>query len=250
MRPWEQVVFYSEPFLKRMAERFPSRASGFHHLGFPSNIAVNVTPHLAALAGRIKSGWVDPRALVLYFGHISPGRWFEDLSAAIENLAGRGLLPQVAFVSKFDPVNDDYHRELLARIRATGTESQVSLPGQLTPEQVSHFFQVADVVALPFPEGASFKNGTLAAALSHGAAIVTTITDLTESALKVDGVLATYSPGDVAGLADRMFELLTIPGRRMALGEAGRKVAELLTWENYIRKKLEIYTAAAGKVRS
>jgi glycosyltransferase involved in cell wall biosynthesis len=244
MRPWEAVVFYSEPFLARMAVRFPSRVGRFHHLGFPSNIPIAVAPALAPLVGRVKAGWADPRALVIYFGHISPGRGIEDLLAAAKLLAARGLAPQFVLVSKFDPTTDDYHLSLLARVRADGLTEQVSFPGQLPAEQVSHLFQAADAVALPFPEGASFKNGTLAAALAHGAAVVTTVTDLTESALKTDGVLAAYRPGDVAALADRLAEVLTDPARRAALGAAARRVGESLGWDEYVRRRVEIYAAA------
>ena len=244
MRPWEAVVFYSAPFLARMAARFPARAARFHHLGFPSNIPFAVAPALAPVVGRIKAGWADPRALVMYFGHINPGRGIEDLLTATKVLAARGQFPQVVLVSQFDPANDDYHRALLARVRADGLAEQVSFTGQLAADRVSHLFQAADAVALPFPEGASFKNGTLAAALAHGAAVVTTVTDLTDPALTADGVLAAYTPGDVAALADRLAEVLADPARRAALGAAGRKVAEQLGWDEYVRRRVEIYSAA------
>jgi glycosyltransferase involved in cell wall biosynthesis len=245
MPPWEAVVFYSEPFRARMAAWFPSRAGRFHHLGFPSNIPV--APTLAPLIGRIKAGWPDPRALVMYFGQIGPNRGIEDLLDAAKVLTVRGLAPQFVLVSKFDPANDDYHRELLARVHADGQTAQVSFPGQLPADQVSHLFQAADVVALPFPEGASFKNGTLAAALTHGAAIVTTVTELSESALKADGVLAAYAPGNTLALVDRLTELLVDPARRAALGAAARRVGESLKWDEYVRRRIAIYQIASNQ---
>jgi glycosyltransferase involved in cell wall biosynthesis len=243
-RPWEAVVFYSEPFLKRMAAWFPDRADRFHHLGFPSNIPAAVAPDLQPLVARIKAGWLNPNALVLYFGHINPGRGIEDLLAAAGNLAGRGRRPQFVLVSQFEPERNDYHRGLLARIRADGLDSQVSFPGHLPAEQVSLLFQAADVVALPFPEGASFKNGTLAAALGHGAPVVTTVTDLTDAALKEDGVLLGYPPGDVDALTDRLGEVLASAERRRTLAAGARRVGEQLSWDKYTRRRLEIYQAA------
>jgi len=243
-RPWEAVVFYSEPFLNRMKALFPTRADRFYHLGFPSNIPVAVAPALRQLIARVKAGWANPDAVVLYFGHIAANRGIEDLLAAATNLAGRGLRPQFVFASKFDPTADDYHRQLLGRVAAAGLSDRVSFPGQLPAEQVSHLFQAADVVALPFPEGASFKNGTLATALGHGAAVVTTVTDLTESALKADGVLAAYAPGDVAALTDRLAELLTSPEQRRTLSVGASRLGELFSWDAYIQRRLEIYQKA------
>lgn len=243
--PWEAVIFYSEPFMERMKARFPSRASRFHHLGFPSNIGMAVAPQLRTLVGRIKSGWHDPQALLLYFGHINPGRGIEDLIEAMQRLGERGLKPQLVLISQFDPATNDYHRHLLGLVQNRGLSDCISFPGQLPAEQVSHFFQAADVVVLPFPEGASFKNGTLAAALGHGAAVVTTLTDLSEKALQ--NAVCGYAPGDVQQLANCLAELLVNSSRRVALGESARKVGELLSWENYISKRIAIYESVVAK---
>jgi len=239
IRPWDAIVFYSEPFLERMKARFPSRADRFHHLGFPSNIAVAVSPDLRSLVARVKAGWHDPRSLVMYFGHINAGRGIEEMLEAVKRLGERGLKPQVALVSQFDPQTNDYQRKLLADVAGMGLSDRVSFPGQLPSDQVAHLFQASDVVVLPFPEGASFKNGTLAAALGHGTAVVTTLTDLSEKALH--GAVVGYPPGDVAALTERLAEMLTLHEKRAAISEAARKLGEELSWDVYTAKRIAIY---------
>ncbi|MCS7271937.1 MAG: glycosyltransferase, partial [Gemmataceae bacterium] len=122
-----------------------------------------------------------------------------------------------------------------------GLSERFSFPGRLPPEQVSYWFHAADVVVLPFPDGASFKNGTLAAALVHGAAIVTTISDISEPVLRSNDVVAGYQAGDVSALTDRLAELLTDPQRRDGLKKAAAKLGKTLSWEHYVRRRIEIY---------
>ncbi|MDW8244519.1 MAG: glycosyltransferase family 4 protein [Thermogemmata sp.] len=241
MKPYEAIVFYSEVFLTRMAARFPSRAERYYHQSFPSNIPVMAAPQLRSLVARIRAGWPHPDLIVLYFGHIAPRRGLEDLITAGQNLAHRGFRPHFVLVSQFDPAADDYHRQLLYRIAAAGLSERFSFPGRLPPEQVSYWFHAADVVVLPFPDGASFKNGTLAAALVHGAAIVTTISDISEPVLRSNDVVAGYQAGDVSALTDRLAELLTDPQRRDGLKKAAAKLGKTLSWEHYVRRRIEIY---------
>src|SRR5205807_1298363 len=97
--------------------------------------------------------------------------------------------------SQFDPQKLDYHRRLLERVKAEGLADQVSFTGELGAEQVSQVLAAADLCILPFPDGASFKNGSLAAAIIHGVPTITTVSSLTEPELLEPGALAVYDPG-------------------------------------------------------
>src|SRR4029078_5475910 len=55
-----------------------------------------------------------------------------------------------------------------------GLEPLVRLTGPLPPSAVSAYLQACDAIALPSDEGASFRRGSLLAALEHGCAVVTT----------------------------------------------------------------------------
>lgn len=244
MVPYEAVVFYSASFCERMKSWMPRRASRYYVQGFPANIQPAMSPTLAPVIGRLKAGWPDPFALLVYFGHINRGRGIEEIMDALLALRARGVRPQLVLISKFDPTEDDYHRALLNWVRAEGLADQVTFAGRLEAERVSQLLQAADVCVLPFPDGASFKNGSLAAAITHAIPTVTTVSELTEPELLAAGALQTYRPGDSNALAALLHELLRSPDHCHELRRRMVHLQQLVAWETYIGTRMAIYQSA------
>jgi glycosyltransferase involved in cell wall biosynthesis len=73
-----------------------------------------------------------------------------------------------------DPTNAAYADEIEHRIEKLGLKPYVFWTGFVTDEDVSAYLTLSSVVALPFLDGASFRRGTLMAAIHHSCAIVTT----------------------------------------------------------------------------
>ena len=249
VRPFEAIVFNSRAVHDRLQGKFPSRADRFSFRAIPTNIMPMVSPAIATLAGRIKSGWARPGVMLLYFGHIAPQRGLEDLLSAVQTLNARQRPVQLVLLSQFVPDDVPYHRELLNRVRTLGLADQVSFPGEATPEQVSAWFQAADVAVLPYPDGGSFRNGSLAAALVHGTPIVTTATALTEPEIVTSPGIATYTPGDQAGLVDRLSPIIDDAERRQAMSRSVRELAEVVAWDGYVAHRLEVYEQALARRR-
>lgn len=243
---YSRTVFYSSRFMENMTRRFPTHAREFHLMGFPSNIMRRTNPAIASLAGKIKTGWSTTPFLIVYFGHISSHRGIEDVLASLRTLRAKELSPQLAFLGQFTPEENPYHRSLMASLRKDGLDSQVSFTGTLTAEQVSDWLQAADLCVLPFPRGASLKNGSLAAAIEHGTPTVTTVGDLTDPEVVRSGALQTYPAGDSQRLAGILEQLLRSPERCRQLRERTYALADLLSWDAYLQARSRLYAALTG----
>jgi glycosyltransferase involved in cell wall biosynthesis len=73
-----------------------------------------------------------------------------------------------------DPTNAAYADEIERYIEKLGLKPYVFWTGFVTDEEVSIYLTLSAAVALPFLDGASFRRGTLMAAIHHACAIVTT----------------------------------------------------------------------------
>lgn len=247
---YDALIFYSGSLIGNMKRRFPRKARFFHFQGFPSNILRSVNPSLRALVGKVKGGWSGTPLLMIYFGHIAPRRGLEDMIECLKILKAKGLTPQLALASQFVPEEDLYHRDLLSLLKAEGLQDQVSFTGRLGDRQVSDLFQAADLCVLPFPEGASLKNGSLAAAIEHEVPTVSTATSLTEPELLQGGALRTYPPGDRKRLAEAIEELLISEGRLVEIRKKMGALKDLISWEAYIQKRLEIYKSLINRLEA
>jgi len=121
--------------------------------------------------------------------------------------------PQLLFIGgrtgASDPTNVAYLQGIQALIAELGLAERVHWTGFVPPEEVSASFLAADICALPFRGGASFLHGTFHAALTHGAAIVTTRPRVPLPELADGDNVLLVPPEDPAALAEA-----SPPGRR------------------------------------
>jgi glycosyltransferase involved in cell wall biosynthesis len=96
-------------------------------------------------------------------------------------------------------------------------------PGRQDERQLSVGLTASDLVLLPFVDGVSTRRGTLMAALAHGRAVVGLAGENTDSILAGDPDAVTLAPvGDPTAFARAAVDVASDPGRRAALGDAGR----------------------------
>ena len=239
--PYDKVFFYSQSFHDRVLRRFPTRDKDFFLRGFPTNIVKADATNLDSLLARMKTGTLERRPIVVYFGHIGAGRGLEDVLETLHSLNRDGVDSQFVLMSKFDPVENDYHRQLIAWARHRGMGDRLTFTGRVENDVVSLVLQAADVCVLPFPEGASLKNGSMAAAIDHGVPVVTTVTELTESVLLESGALRTYTPGDRAALQAILRTLLSDLSQTEQIRTKMQSMRDLYSWKKYIEARIEAY---------
>jgi glycosyltransferase involved in cell wall biosynthesis len=99
-------------------------------------------------------------------------------------------------------------------------------PGRLEASDLARHLAAADLFVAPFVDGVSTRRTTLMAALQHGLPVVGTDGRLTDGVLRSSHALTLVSVDDRQGLSDAARGLAGDPGRRHALGAAGRELYE------------------------
>ena len=104
-----------------------------------------------------------------------------------------------------------------------------------------------DVLALPYEDGASFRRGSLLAALEHGRAIVTTppapgAGGFGPRSLMPERHFLAVPPNDPAALAHALTRLADEPELAARLGGEAKRLAGLCSWESIAAETTQFYT--------
>ena len=223
-----------------------------------SNIPDAPPPGYDRDAWRESAGIGRATGLVAYFGLLNASKGGLALVEALASLRAAGrdvrLLMIGARVGASDPTNAAYLHAFEAALAARGLDEAVLWTGHVPEADVSAWMHAADVVALPYVDGASFRRGSLLAALAHGAPVVTTTPAWTDPSLPTppgapppleDGLSARLvTPADGPALAAAMAEVLgdALLAARLAAG--GRALAAYFGWEAIAARHEELYRDA------
>ncbi len=137
------------------------------------------------------------------------------------------------------PHDHAYADRFLATLQQFPWHERVLITGYVDEATVSAHLLATDCVVLPFRDGASFRSGSLLAALSHGAAVVTTeapggqgLEGGKTGAKLVDGEHALLvPPNDRRSLANALRRLARDPTLRERLSRGGQQAASPFTWD-------------------
>ncbi|MSQ10899.1 MAG: glycosyltransferase [Dehalococcoidia bacterium] len=205
----------------------------------------------------LQARWGAPAegALVGFFGLLNQAKGFDTLLQALAALRASGrpvaLLVMGDRLGASDPTNRAYAARVEALAVELGVADSVHWTGYLPEVDLSRALRSVDLCALPFTGGASYRNGTLLAALSNGVPLVTIrpIEASVAGALAplVDGREALLAePGDAASLAAAITRLLDDPALRASLAEAGLARSRQFAWTDIAAQHLALYRSLAG----
>jgi polysaccharide biosynthesis protein PslF len=139
-----------------------------------SNIAVAPPKGYDRAAWRARLGIGAETTLLAFFGLISRTKGMDTLLDALAQLPAHFHLLIIggAATAPEDRAYADAIRRQIARLEL---DQRMTITGQCAEEEVSAHLLAADLAALPFADGASFRRGSLLAALAHGLAVITTL---------------------------------------------------------------------------
>jgi glycosyltransferase involved in cell wall biosynthesis len=247
------VVTNEEDFSQLAARRLKPGRLELIPIG--SNIAVAPPQGYERGAWRAKLGVAPSETLVAFFGLISRTKGFDTLLDALGKLPTSVRLLVVGGQAPA-PQDHAYAETMRRRIATVQLAGRVQITGQCTDEEVSAHLLAADLAALPFGDGASFRRGSLLAALAHGLPVVTTWGHTTKAEGRrqkaeygsfapgelVDGVSALLVlPGDAGALAKAIARLAADAGLRQQIGEGGRNLAAHVSWEAIAERHAALY---------
>ncbi len=146
-----------------------------------------------------------------------------------------------------DPTNAAFIEEIDHLIEQHNLAASVHRTGYLGDAEVSGWLHAADVISLPFADGASFRRGSLMAAIQHGCAIVTTQPRVEIPAF-VDGEnLLLVAPDDPAALATALRRLYESPETCVRLQQGAAELAHQFDWTEIGRDSINFYERTLGE---
>jgi glycosyltransferase involved in cell wall biosynthesis len=221
-----------------------------------SNIPVVPPPGYDRAAWRSRLGLGPGETLVAYFGLISRSKGLHVLLDALARLPASFRLIVVGGAAT-QPADQAYAAEIERQIDERGLRGRVSITGHLPEAEVSAHLLAADLAALPFADGASFRRGSLLAVLAHGIPVITTADHRRPTAdnnsSTVGGRLADEEsallvpPEDPAALAAAIERLAADSALRGRLSGGGRVVASQFAWETIAERHETLYLKLLGR---
>ena len=222
--------------------------------------------------GWTRDGWRDgagvPRDadLLVYFGFLNPSKGGRTLLAALGRLVADGrdarLVMLGGTVGASDATNAAELGAFEGEVAAAGLKDRIIWTGHVPSAEVSAWLRAADVAVLPYADGASYRRGSLLAALEHGCAVVTTWPGGVPSAVSDaggDSSVAAASdsdtppplsdgesarmvrPGDAEALTAAVAEVLDDPELSTRLSAGARELAGHFGWKGIARRHEGMY---------
>lgn len=194
---------------------------------------------------RASLGLAGDETAILFFGFI---REYKGLETLIEAAAGMRERSGVRLLVVGKPYPwPSWEETPYARLAAErGVDRRLLPVTEYVPlGDIARYFRASDIVALPYHRAS--QSGVLQMAYGFARATVCTDTGgLKEAAIPGETALF-VPPRDPEALAEALDALVADPGRREAVGRAGRCHAETAySWEPIAARTLEIYERLGG----
>jgi glycosyltransferase involved in cell wall biosynthesis len=215
-------------------------------------IGSNITP--TPLTGFDRAPWLRARAIpdgsrvVGYFGFMNESKGGETLVRALARLRQQGLDVTLLLIGgqtgASDPTNVAYASFIMRLADELQVSRNIALTGYLDDRGVSEALAACDCVALPYRDGASFRRGTLMAALAHGCITVTTRPCVHVPELQHGENVLLVPPDDLVALANAIHQALLDAPLRARLRAGSVQLSALFRWDRIAVDMANVYERA------
>lgn len=206
-------------------------------------------------AWRAGLGISKDELLLSYFGFLNESKGGETLVRALALLPQARLVMIGGQVGASDPTNYAYLTRVKALIEELGLSERVIWTGFRPASEVSADFLASDVCVLPFRDGASYRRGSLMAALAHGLPVVTTRPRLSTGAALlprlVDGMnVCLVGPDQPQAFASGIKAIAASPDLSERLRAGAKELAGAFTWNRIAEAHLALYNSLGPSPRA
>ena len=206
-------------------------------------IGANIRPMPPAGYDRVaqRARWgVGPDDLLLcYFGFLNDSKGGEELMLATARLAEAGLPVHLLMIGgqlgASDPTNAAYLQRVQALIVEQGIADRVHWTGFTGEAEVSANLLASDIAVLPYRDGASFRRGSLMAAIAHGLPVVSTEPPVAIPEMKQGENIWLAPIQSPQGLVEGIEHLWRNPAARRRLGQGAKQLSESFTWSHRLQ---------------
>lgn len=181
--------------------------------------------------------------VIAFFGLVSSTKGLLELVLALAALPHHIRLVVVGGATP-QPQDQRYLDEIRATIERLGLTGRIVFTGHCSPADVSGFLLASDLVALPFSDGASYRRGSLLAALAHERPVITTHPPhpLHPPLVSGEHALLVHS-NQPQPLAEAIARLAADSSLRQHLGTQGRHLTEHFSWSSIAAQHEDVYNA-------
>ena len=182
-----------------------------------------------------------------FFGFINHSKGVDTLLHALKKINDDNikLLLIGGRTGASDSTNITYADEIDRLITELELQQQVIWTGYVTEEEVSGYLQLADILTLPFRDGASFRRGSLMAAIEQGRPIITTQPALDIPEFNSNSMMLV--PADnPAELAQAITTLMQSSEKRQQLQANVKDLRKHFDWNTIAQETLMFFEQVIG----
>jgi glycosyltransferase involved in cell wall biosynthesis len=199
---------------------------------------------------RTRLGITEGKLLLAYFGFLSESKGGEDLVLALDRLVRKGydahLLMIGGQVGDVDPTNRAYADRVRSLVQKHDLADRVYWTGHTSPEEVSANLLAADMIVMPYRDGASFRRTTFIAALRHACPVVTTHPTIPLAELCDGDNVLLVPPRDVEALVRAIVCLADDTELQSRLSQGAQALGQRFDWPLITRQTAAVYQFSAG----
>lgn len=209
-------------------------------------IGSNILAHVDdASAWRARAAADGNTMLIGYFGLINQSKGVDTLLGALRRLLDFGMRTRLLLIGAVaghsDPSNIAYARHIEGRIADLRLGDHIARTGYVDEQDAAGYLAACDVIALPFADGASYRRGSLMAAIRLGCPIVTTHPVVPVPAFVHGETMYLVPPGAEEALAAGLRAVLDDVGLRDRLRRGATGLAGEFEWTAISRSMLTFF---------
>ncbi len=184
--------------------------------------------------------------MIAYFGLFNQTKGLETLLDSLADLRRNRVPVRLVLVGgglgSGDPTNEVYFETLKAQVQRLGLVAFIHATGYLEKESdVGAHLAASDVVALPFTDGASYRRGSLMAAIQYGCAIISTTPTVEIPSFKNNENMLLIPPNDKNALTAALDEVRQSPDLRLRLQLGASELSKQFDWTKITKETLGFF---------
>ena len=208
-----------------------------------SNIETYTPHHIEIAEVREQLNLTEGDCLLGYFGFLNESKGADTLLRALSPLDERFHLVFIGGqTGASDATNIDFLEKIKALAAQIGLSDRVHWTGFLSDTRVSTFLHAADMLVMPYQDGASLRRGTLMAALAHGRPLITTYPSEPTPELVHGENVWLIPAGNTSSLSEAVEILTGDKNLRHGLGEGAARTARLFTWDQIAKSTAAFFS--------
>ncbi len=196
---------------------------------------------------RHKIGVASDDFVIVHFGFLNHSKGIETLLEAMAQLQPNVKLIMVGGrTGTSDQSNVTYAETVDATICRLNVSDSIYWTGFVEEAEVSAYLQLSDGIVLPFRDGASFRRGSLMAAIQHGCAIVTTAPTVPIPEFRHEQNMLLVPSADVAALIAQIKRIMSDNTLRQKLKSGAKALSDHFRWEQIAADYITLFEAVRG----